>query len=185
MIYLALWLVVLGGSGAHAANINQQTAGWCSPTVGQAGGNVIINCQGVDPQANQLLNERLNRTNLALEEKIREANELARKYHELLQQVNAIQDNKLTTQVKGLLRELKLEQADAVLKKSAISMNQYTAIQDGMSYQQVIRILGRPGMEISRSGNIAAYLWQNPDTSVVNVTFINNEVGVKTQYGLR
>jgi hypothetical protein len=45
MIYLVLWLLVLGVSAAQAQTIIQDTYGWCSPAVGQAGGNVTINCQ--------------------------------------------------------------------------------------------------------------------------------------------
>jgi hypothetical protein len=185
MIYLGLWLLVLGGSAAHAANINQQTQGWCSPAVGQTGGNVTISCHGVDPQAMQLLNERLNRTNLALQEKTREANELARKYHELSRQAEVIQDNKLTPQVKGLLREWKLKEADALLRGSAISMAQYDTIQTGMSYQEVVKILGRPGVEAASSQNGAGYRWQNADGSMVSVIFVNGRVGGKGQNGLR
>jgi hypothetical protein len=83
MIYLGIWLLVLGASAAHAASITQQTQGWCSPAVGQTGGNVTITCQGVDPHAMQRLNERLSKKDLDLQEKTREANEWARKYREL------------------------------------------------------------------------------------------------------
>ena len=62
MIYLGLWLLVLGVSAAEAASITQTTEGWCSPAVGQTGGNVTSICQGVDPKALQRLNELLNRS---------------------------------------------------------------------------------------------------------------------------
>jgi hypothetical protein len=158
MIYLGLWLLVLGVSAAQAASIIQQTEGWCSPAVGRTVGNVTItmNCQGVDPKALDALNRdlgltkgQLRLTNQQLEQKTKEADEWARKYRELSQQAEAIQDNKLTAQAKALLSEGKLEEADTLLKRSAISMAQYHAIQTGpetgMSYPEVVKVLGRPG----------------------------------------
>jgi hypothetical protein len=185
MIYLGLWLLVLGVSAAQAQNIMQQTYGWCSPAVGQTRGNVIINCQGVAPQANQLLNERLNRTNLALQEKTREANEFARKYHELSQQVTRINDNKLTPRVEGLLRQGELKEAEALLRSSTISMAQYQSIQPGMSYQEVVKLLGRTGVESGSAENVASYHWLNADESMVAIVFTNGQVGSKVQHGLR
>jgi hypothetical protein len=168
-----------------AQAIIQDTRGWCSPAVGQAGGNVTINCQGVDPHAMQLLNERLNRTNLDLQEKTRQANELAAKYNQLSQQTERVKDDKLATRVKVLLSDLKLEEADALLRKSAISMAQYAAIQDGMSYQEVVKIFGRPGVENAKAGNVTSYAWQNADGSMAAITFIDDRVGSKGQNGLR
>jgi hypothetical protein len=185
MIYLVLGLLVLGVSAAQAQTIIQDTRGWCSPAVGQAGGNVTINCQGVDPHAMQLLNERLNRTNLALQEKTRQANELDAKYHQLSQQAEIIKDDKLATQVKGLLSDLKLEEADALLRKSAISMAQYAAIQEGMSYQEVVKVFRRSGVENAKAGNVANYSWQNADGSMVAIVFVDGRVGSKGQQGLR
>jgi hypothetical protein len=139
----------------------------------------------VDPQANQLLNERLNKTTLGLQEKTREANEWARKYHELSEQVARINDHRLTPRVEGLLRRWELKEAETLLKRSTISMAQYQSIQEGMSYQEASKIFGRLGVESASAQNINSYHWQNPDGSVVAVTFINNQVQSKSQHGLR
>jgi hypothetical protein len=62
----ALWLVALSmfalqAQAAVMETITQTTTGWCSPAVGQTGGNVTIICQGVDPKALARLNELLDK----------------------------------------------------------------------------------------------------------------------------
>jgi hypothetical protein len=137
------------------------------------------------PHALQLINERLNRTNLALQEKTRQANELAAKYHQLSQQAELIKDDKRATQAKSLLSELKLEEADALLRTTTISMAQYAAVQEGMSYQEVANGFRRHGVESAKAGSVASYTWQNVDGSMVAITFIDGRVGSKAQHGLR
>jgi hypothetical protein len=191
MIHLGLWLLVLGVSAAQADSITQQREGRCSPAVGRTEGNVtiIMNCPGVDPKVLQELNERYNKKDRELQEKKREAEEWARKYRELFQQAEASQDIKLERESKALLRKGKLEEADTLLGRSPISMAQYHAIQTGMSYPEVVMILGHPGVESGRSENPGAkvvnYLWQNPDGSAVAIIFINDRMSSKHQGGLR
>jgi hypothetical protein len=192
MICLGLWLLVLGVSGVQAASIIQQTEGWCSPAVGQTGGNVTITCQGVDPKALDALNGdlgltkgQLRLTKEQVEQKTKEANEWARKYHELLRQAEIIRDQNLTPQAKAFVHEGKLKEADALLRRSTIRMAQYHAIQEGMSYQEVVNILGRPGVETSRGGNLVNYHWLNPDGSHLGILFTNGQAGPKEQGGLR
>jgi tetratricopeptide (TPR) repeat protein len=118
MIYLGLWVLMLGLSTVQAAVITQKTEGWCSPAVGETQGNVTIICQGVDSKALEVLNESLRLMNLQLGEKIKEADEWARKYHELSQRLaEAGQDNELARQAHALLREGKLEDAGALLDR--------------------------------------------------------------------
>jgi len=107
------------------------------------------------------------------------------KVSQLSQQTERIKDDKLTTRVKGLLSDLKLEEADTLLRKSAISMSQYATIQDGMSYQEVVEIFGRHGVERGKTGNIAQYSWQNADRSMAAITFVDGRVMNKAQHGLR
>jgi hypothetical protein len=171
---------------SEPTKIEQQTHGSGSPAVGQTGGNVTITCQGVDPKALDVLNRdlgltkgQLRLTKEQLEQKTKEANEWARRYHELLRQAEAIQDKKLGPQAKALVQEGKLKEADTL-----ISMAQYHAIQMGMSYQEVVKILGRPGVEASRSEGMVAYIWQNADFSAVVVVFINDRVHTKSPSGL-
>jgi hypothetical protein len=189
MIYLGLWFLVLGVSAAQAGTIIQHTEGPCSSAVGQTGGNVTItmNCPGVDPKALEALHRelgltagQLRLTKDQLEQKTKDANEWAAKYHKLLRQAEAIQDKSITPRAKELVREGKLKEADTLLKRSTISMAHYNAIRDGMTYQEVVKILGRPGVEEgrSRSGDITVthYKWKNPDQTYLGVTFITRVV---------
>jgi Domain of Unknown Function with PDB structure (DUF3862) len=206
MIYLGLWLLVLGVSVVQAASIHQETTADCSPTVGQTQGNLTmyINCPRIDPKALDALNRdlgltkgelrltkgELRLTKQQLEQKTKEANEWARKYHELSRQAEASQDKTLARETKALLREGKLEEADTLLRRSAISMAQYHAIQTGMSYPEVVRVLGRPGVEYGSSAhgsgpNIVQYIWQNANGSFVMLVFVNDQVHQKVQRLLR
>jgi hypothetical protein len=192
MIFLGLWLLVLGVSATEAGSFYQVTYGSCSPAIGQTGGNVTVICQGIDPQAMDALNRelgltkgQLRLTDQQLEQKIKEANELARKYQDLSRQFETLQDNKLTSQGKALLNDWKLEQADNLLKRSSISRAQFLTINDGMSYQDVVRILGRPGVEGVSAGSVVNYSWHNPDMSMAVVAFNNGRVFGKNPGNLR
>ena len=119
-----VWLLVvmLGVSTAQAATMTQTTAGWCSPAVGHTQGDVTIICQGVDPKALARLNELLDKKDLELQEKIREAEEWTRKYHELSQRLaEEGRDNALARQAEVLLKEGKLEDAGALLDRMIAS----------------------------------------------------------------
>jgi hypothetical protein len=180
MIYLGLWLMALGVSAAEAASFSQVTYGSCSPVIGQAGGYVYINCQGLNSQAQDALNRELGLTmgqlrlaNQQLEQKNKEANEMYRGYQDLLRKYEALQDSKLTPQGKALLNDWKLEKAGNLLKRSTITMAHYHALQEDMSYQEVVNILGRPGVEAGRGGSVVSYRWPNPDGSVLSGNFVN------------
>jgi hypothetical protein len=140
----------------------------------------------VDPKALDALNRdlgltkgQLRLTNQQLEQKTKEANELARKYHDLSRQFETIQDNRITSQGKALLNDWKLEEARNLLKQSVISRAQFQTIKDGMSYQEVVRILGRAGVEGASAGSVMNYSWHNPDMSMAVVLFINGLVSGK------
>jgi hypothetical protein len=72
-------------------------------------------------------------------------------------------------------------------------MAQYHAIQTGpetgMSYPEVVKVLGRPGVEHGRSEHPSAtvvnYMWRNADGSGLAIVFTNSRAGSKTQSGLR
>jgi hypothetical protein len=70
-----------------------------------------------------------------------------------------------------------------------LSMNQYNQIQTGMDYLEVMRILGRPGTELSRMDmagyKTVMYGWANPDGSNLNVMLQNDRVISKAQFGLK
>jgi hypothetical protein len=151
--------------------------------------------RAVDPKALDALNRELGLTqgqlrlsNQQVEQKTQEANEWARKYHELLQQAKSIQDSNITSQAENLVRQGKLKDADDLLKRSTISMAQYHAIregQTGMSYQEVVNILGRPGIEKGSAGPVVSYAWGNPDGSLISITFADGRAMSKAQHGLR
>ena len=137
----AVWLVVLSVfflqvQAAVVETITQTTTGSCSPTVGQAGGNVTITCQGLDDQALARLNEfldkkfaadnktatrlheLLDKKDLELAAKIREAEEWAQKYRELEQRLATQgQDEPLAQLAKALLKEGKLDEAGVILDR--------------------------------------------------------------------
>ena len=160
--------------------------------IGQAGRDVYISCQGVDPQALDALNRELGLTKgqltitkQQLDQKIKEADEMVRKHQDLSRQVEALQDSKLTSQGKALLNSWKLEQADDFLKRSTISRAQFLTINDGMSYQDVVRLLGRSGVEGASAGSVANYSWHNPDMTMGVVLLNNGRVIGKNPGNLR
>lgn len=114
---LAVALTLVAAPG-WAQSIRQQTAGWCSPAVADAKGNVSIVCQGVDPKALARLNELLDKKDLELAQKIQEANEWATKYRDLSARLAAAgDDGQLAEQAKNLVQEGKFEQAGALLDR--------------------------------------------------------------------
>jgi hypothetical protein len=100
-------LVVLFGMVVRVGATDQHTEGWCSPAVADTKGNVTINCQGVDPKALQRLNELLDKKDLELQAKLKEADEWARKYKDLEQRLSSEDQSKnLTRQARTLLAGL-------------------------------------------------------------------------------
>jgi hypothetical protein len=73
--------------------------------------------------------------------------------------------------------------AAAAPASDQLTMAQYNAVQTGMTYQEVVKIMGRPGEEVMR-GDIVVYMWKNADGTNLNVTFRNNRVLNKAQAGL-
>ena len=122
-----VWLVMLGvfalqAQAAVMETITQTTTGWCSPAVGLTGGNVTINCQGVDPKALVRLNELLDKKDLELQAKIRDAEEWTQKYRDLHQRLTEEgRDDALAQQAKKLLEEGKLEEAGAIIDRLLMS----------------------------------------------------------------
>ena len=72
---------------------------------------------------------------------------------------------------------------------TVITAEKYAALETGMAYYDVYRLMGSPGREMSRNkiGDIEtiAYAWVNPDGSNVYVILQNNELTSKSQYGLQ
>jgi len=96
------------------------------------------------------------------------------------------------------IRNVFTETPTQPLKSSAklITKSKYDQIQHGMSYEEVVKILGFRGEEISssyiegiegvmESTTIKMYSWQNNDGSNMNAMFENNKLTNKAQFGLR
>jgi hypothetical protein len=76
-----------------------------------------------------------------------------------------------------------------------ITKAKYGQILDGMSYKEVVQIIGKEGEELS-SSNIPAipgvmgsittkmYMWKNSDGSNMNAMFQNDKLMQKAQFGL-
>jgi len=102
----------------------QKSSGWCSPNISNVVGKVAVNCIGVDPRALKRLNAELDRKNLQLAEKIREADEWTTKYKELEAQLTRQGEaqlsregveNVISQQAEEYLHEGELEKAGALL----------------------------------------------------------------------
>src|SRR5262245_33617078 len=193
MIYLGLWLLALVASTAQAANITQQTEGPCSPAIAQTGGDVKINCQaGVDPKVLQQINENFNKMitkannhERKLEEIKRKVEEWPNRFNDLFRQAKTNRDNQLGQQAEALLWKGKLEQANTLLNPPPITMAHYHAIQLGMSYQEVVGILGRHGEEMGKSVGITSYVWKGANYSMLVAAFVNDQLQALTPSGLR
>ena len=77
-----------------------------------------------------------------------------------------------------------------------VTLSDYVQIDNGMSYSQVVAIIGDPGVEMARNRmegvpgvmpglDTVMYLWQNPDGSNMNAMFQNDRLVQKAQFGLR
>ncbi|WP_375494651.1 hypothetical protein [uncultured Nostoc sp.] len=61
---------------------------------------------------------------------------------------------------------------------------EYEQLSIGMSLTDVRSILNR-GVEVNRSETTAAFVWENPDGSKINVTFEYDKLKSKAQSGLK
>jgi hypothetical protein len=70
-----------------------------------------------------------------------------------------------------------------------VTQAQYDRIRDGMSYEQVLDVIGTDGQELSRSNmagySTVVYSWTNPNGSNMNAMFQNDRLINKAQFGLR
>lgn len=94
----------------------QKSTGWCSPNIANVSGSVTVNCIGVDPRALKRLNAELNRRNLQLADRIREADEWTKRYKELEARLSQAGDDRvLARKAEGYLRQGELEKAGNIL----------------------------------------------------------------------
>ena len=117
-VVLIAFLLAIGlpAQQRSGTRIEQSTTGWCAPAVADVEGNVTINCQGVDPKALARLNELLDLKDLQLADKIKEAEDWARQYQELLERLESQgDDSELAKRPESLIREGQFEEAGLIL----------------------------------------------------------------------
>jgi hypothetical protein len=73
---------------------------------------------------------------------------------------------------------------------AAVTMAQYEKVNTGMTYSEVISILGTPNQELSRAEmagiTTVMYMWEgNSIGGNMNVMFQNGKVVTKAQFGLK
>ena len=72
---------------------------------------------------------------------------------------------------------------------SELKMEQYQKIKEGMPKSEVDQILGSKGTEISSSSGggftFSVYQWKSEEFSSITLTFKNDKVMTKSQYGLK
>jgi len=77
-----------------------------------------------------------------------------------------------------------------------VTLNEYLAVNDSISYSAAVNIIGNYGEEISRvhtdaipgimdSFDTIMYQWVNPDGSNMTAMFQNNKLISKAQFGLK
>ncbi len=70
-----------------------------------------------------------------------------------------------------------------------VTMDEYNRVQQGMTYEQVVDIVGEEGQEVGRTLDLRTktvlYRWANPDGSYMVAMFQNGRVAQKAQYGLK
>lgn len=67
---------------------------------------------------------------------------------------------------------------------SKITREKYNQIQLGMTYEQVVEIMGDPGEEGGSADVVKVYYWTNADNSSVSVGFANGKVTSKSNINL-
>ncbi len=72
---------------------------------------------------------------------------------------------------------------------SSLTLAEYNELTTGMSYQEVVAILGRGGVEQSRASiagsTTVMYTWSGSGTANMNAMFQDNRLVTKAQFGLK
>ena len=70
-------------------------------------------------------------------------------------------------------------------KSGGYTYGRYQRIETGMSYQQITKLMGDKGVNVSGgSGPVQTYVWTNEDGSNITVTFTDDKVSAFNQKGL-
>jgi hypothetical protein len=82
------------------------------------------------------------------------------------------------------------EQQQQQVRRGRVNMDNYNRLVAGMTYEQVVEILGKEGTEMSRVESVeyptVMYMWEAGGLSIgnMNVTFQNGGLISKAQFGL-
>jgi hypothetical protein len=72
---------------------------------------------------------------------------------------------------------------------ASLTMDKYNQLKDGMAKSEVENILGSKGTEFSSTSGggytFSVYQWRGEDYSSITITFKNDKVMSKSQYGLK
>lgn len=72
---------------------------------------------------------------------------------------------------------------------TVVTLAEFSALRDGMSYSEAAQLIGAPGTEMSRSSvggtTTVMYSWTNSGGSNMNAMFQNDKLVNKAQFGLR
>ena len=121
-----VWGLTLSPLVLALNDTTQTTTGWCSPAVNDVGGKVTINCHGLDPKIAVRLEELLSEKDIKLAQSRQTAaqrqktiDQWIERYHDLEQQlVQRPKDDALAREAKVALDAGKLEEAEALLRRS-------------------------------------------------------------------
>jgi hypothetical protein len=93
--------------------------------------------------------------------------------------------NRRTSEIKGLELSRDIHQ----FKLGRVTKEHYDAIGDRVLHEEVVKIMGREGEELGRSGSgeseTIIVVWKNFDGTNATVTFQNGRVISKSQIGLK
>lgn len=131
---VGMWIATVGFAAFGASSlspsaqepgpIKQASSGWCSPTVKNVVGDLVIICRGVNPALLERLNEQLRGTESTLDEKIKRADDWVVRYNELASALSSRGDDSgLAASAAELLKAGDLAGAERILRQMAARTN--------------------------------------------------------------
>jgi hypothetical protein len=77
----------------------------------------------------------------------------------------------------------------AKTSSGGLSLNKYNQIKKGMTYQEVVSILGSEGTQVTSSGEgeykVETYKWEDEEFQFLSVVFMGGKVYSKVESGLK
>jgi tetratricopeptide (TPR) repeat protein len=154
ILLLAVFLCTTPALAVGLPNTEQTTNGPCTPTTTGGGNKIQVSCNDVDARALKRLNDMLDEEDLQLQQKIAEANEWARKYWNLDQQLTETRQTRaaqgentgLLQRAQDLLHEGELEGAGKIFDQLIVrdEANIDLAAQDHFNRAQSYALQFRP-----------------------------------------